>query len=54
MTTSVYRALNSRHLDRLLIRAGLNEKERLAAAAVAAVFPFRTNDYVVELSLIHI
>lgn len=44
-----YRAMTSRHLDDLLReRAGFSEAERLRARAVAAVFPFRTNEYVVD------
>ncbi|WP_367129073.1 KamA family radical SAM protein [Saccharothrix sp. HUAS TT1] len=37
-----------KQLDGLLARAGLSGPERLAARAVAAVLPFRTNSYVVE------
>lgn len=41
--------MTSRHLDDLLReRAGFSEAERLRARAVAAVFPFRTNEYVVD------
>src|SRR5258708_11321841 len=36
------------HLDGLAARAGLDAAERLAARAVAAALPFRTNEYVVE------
>lgn len=44
-----YRALHARQLDALLRdRAGLGEPERRRAQAVAAVFPFRTNGYVVD------
>jgi L-lysine 2,3-aminomutase len=44
-----YRALQSRHLDGLLReRAGFDEVQRRRSAAVAAVFPFRTNRYVVD------
>jgi KamA family protein len=44
-----YRALHARHLDSLLRdRAGFAEPERRLARAIAAVFPFRTNDYVVD------
>jgi L-lysine 2,3-aminomutase len=44
-----YKALQSRHLDGLLRdRAGFDEPERRRAQAVAAVFPFRTNEYVVD------
>lgn len=46
---TVYRALHSRHLDALLRdRAGFSEPQRRRAQAVAAVFPFRTNVYVVD------
>ncbi|GAA3239129.1 lysine 2,3-aminomutase [Actinocorallia longicatena] len=48
MTHTVFRALTTRHLDDLLVRAGLDEADRVRAAAVAAVFPFRTNAYVVD------
>jgi KamA family protein len=44
-----YKALQTRHLDGLLRdRAGFDEAERRRAQAVAAVFPFRTNQYVVD------
>lgn len=44
-----YRALHGRHLDALLRdRTGLPEQQRRQARAVAAVFPFRTNEYVVD------
>lgn len=44
-----YQALQTRHLDGLLRdRAGFTEAERRRAQAVAAVFPFRTNQYVVD------
>ena len=46
---TVYRALHARHLDALLRdRAGFPEPQRRRAQAVAAVFPFRTNEYVVD------
>ncbi|GAB3661031.1 KamA family radical SAM protein [Actinocorallia lasiicapitis] len=48
MTHTVFRALTARHLDDLLKRAGLDEADRVRAAAVAAVFPFRTNAYVAD------
>jgi KamA family protein len=44
-----YQALQARHLDDLLReRAGFDGAERRRAQAVAAVFPFRTNRYVVD------
>jgi KamA family protein len=44
-----YKALQTRHLDDLLRdRAGFDEVERRRAQAVAAVWPFRTNQYVVD------
>ena len=44
-----YRALQTRHLDQILRdRARFGEVQRRQAAAVAAVFPFRTNTYVVD------
>ena len=43
-----FRAYSARQLDRLLARAGLGAAERLALRAVAAVVPFRANDYVIE------
>lgn len=43
-----FRAYNTKHLDALARRAGLNASQRLAIRAVGAVLPFRTNDYVVE------
>ncbi|HXW47335.1 MAG TPA: lysine 2,3-aminomutase [Streptosporangiaceae bacterium] len=43
-----FRAYTVKHLDQLTARAGLDEAERLAVRAVAAVLPFRTNEYVVE------
>ncbi len=42
------RAYPDGELDRLLARAGLGGAERLAARAVAAVVPFRANDYITE------
>ncbi|WP_441251047.1 KamA family radical SAM protein [Kitasatospora sp. McL0602] len=44
----VFRALALPHLDALLVRAGLDENDRLRARAVAEVLPFRTNSYVVD------
>jgi KamA family protein len=43
-----FRAFTAKHLDGLAERAGLDSAERLAVRAVAAVLPFRTNEYVVE------
>ncbi len=43
-----FRAYTAKHLDQLTARAGLGCAERLAVRAVAAVLPFRTNEYVVE------
>ncbi|MFB6553545.1 KamA family radical SAM protein [Streptomyces sp. NPDC056405] len=43
-----FQVYTSKHLDGLLARAGLAERERLAARAVATVLPFRTNNYVVD------
>lgn len=43
-----FQVYTSKHLDGLLARAGLSERERLAARAVATVLPFRTNNYVVD------
>jgi KamA family protein len=43
-----FRAYTVKHLDELTARAGLAADERLAVRAVAAVLPFRTNEYVVE------
>ena len=44
-----YRALQDRHLDELLRdRAKLAPDERRQVRAVATVFPFRTNQYVVD------
>jgi KamA family protein len=43
-----FRAYTVKHLDKLTARAGLDAEERLAVRAVAAVLPFRTNEYVVE------
>jgi L-lysine 2,3-aminomutase len=42
-----FRAYTAKHLDELTRRAGLSAAERLRVRAVAAVLPFRTNDYVV-------
>jgi KamA family protein len=43
-----FRAYSAQHLDDLTARAGLSAGDRLAVRAVAAVLPFRTNDYVVD------
>src|SRR4051812_5250552 len=43
-----YRALNVQHLDKLTARGPFDVDERLAMRAVAAVLPFRTNQYVVD------
>lgn len=43
-----YRAYTAKHLDQLAARAGLSEAERRSVRAVAAVLPFRTNDYVLD------
>ena len=43
-----FRAYSAKHLDQLTRRAGLSDAERLRVRAVAAVLPFRTNEYVVE------
>jgi KamA family protein len=43
-----FQVYTNKHLDGLLARAGLSERERLAARAVATVLPFRTNNYVVD------
>jgi KamA family protein len=44
-----YRAMTARHLDEVLRdRAGFDETQRRRSAAVAAVWPFRTNQYVVD------
>ncbi|MBO0822006.1 MAG: lysine 2,3-aminomutase [Nocardiopsaceae bacterium] len=43
-----FRAFGARHLDSLLNRAGLSQRERLAVRAVATVLPFRTNSYVLD------
>src|SRR5690606_4067465 len=43
-----YRAIAERDLEPLLRRAGIDADLRLAHRAVAAVFPFRTNAYVVD------
>jgi KamA family protein len=45
---STFRAISLRDLDPLLARAGMDPDERLSTRAVAEVFPFRTNSYVVE------
>ncbi|NUW38379.1 lysine 2,3-aminomutase [Nonomuraea sp. SMC257] len=46
--TRRFRAYTSKHLDDLLLRAGLHDDERLKVRAVATVLPFRTNAYVVD------
>ncbi|ACZ91572.1 KamA family radical SAM protein [Streptosporangium roseum] len=43
-----FRAYTAKHLDDLLLRAGLGDEERLRIRAVATVLPFRTNAYVVD------
>jgi L-lysine 2,3-aminomutase len=43
-----FRAYTAKHLDDLVARAGLDPAERLAVRAVAAVLPFRTNEYVID------
>ncbi len=43
-----FRAYTSKHLDELLMRAGIDDEERLRIRAVATVLPFRTNAYVVD------
>jgi L-lysine 2,3-aminomutase len=43
-----FRAYSAKHLDELVGRAGLDDADRLAVRAVAAVLPFRTNAYVVD------
>ena len=47
-TAGRFRAFGARHLDMLLNRAGLSERERLEVRAVATVLPFRTNSYVLD------
>jgi len=47
-TAERFRAFGARHLDTLLSRAGLSERDRLAVRAVATVLPFRTNSYVLD------
>lgn len=46
--TRRFKAYTVKHLDELLIRAGLDEQERLRVRAVATVLPFRANAYVVD------
>ncbi|WP_327107139.1 KamA family radical SAM protein [Nonomuraea glycinis] len=46
--TRRFRAYTSKHLDDLLLRAGLDDDQRLKVRAVATVLPFRTNAYVVD------
>lgn len=48
VTVTRPRYYNSSHLDVLTARAGLDDRARLWTRAVAAVLPFRVNDYVVE------
>jgi KamA family protein len=43
-----FHAYSAKHLDELTRRAGFSEADRLRVRAVAAVLPFRTNEYVVE------
>jgi L-lysine 2,3-aminomutase len=43
-----FRAYTAKHLDGLAARAGLGPADRLAVRAVAAVLPFRVNEYVIE------
>ena len=43
-----FHAYTAKHLDGLAARAGLGPAERLAVRAVAAVLPFRVNEYVIE------
>ncbi len=43
-----FHAYTAKHLDGLAARAGLGPAERLAVRAVAAVLPFRANEYVIE------
>ncbi|MEB8337724.1 KamA family radical SAM protein [Streptomyces endophyticus] len=43
-----FRSFTSRDLDGLLQRRALSAEERLKLRAVAAVLPFRTNEYVVD------
>ncbi|RCG22390.1 lysine 2,3-aminomutase [Sphaerisporangium album] len=46
--TRGFRAYTAKHLDDLLLRAGLGSEARLRVRAVASVLPFRTNQYVVD------
>ncbi|MEV6984514.1 lysine 2,3-aminomutase [Sphaerisporangium sp. NPDC051017] len=46
--TRGFRAYTAKHLDDLLMRAGLGSEARLRVRAVASVLPFRTNQYVVD------
>ncbi|MEU9891814.1 lysine 2,3-aminomutase [Sphaerisporangium sp. NPDC051011] len=46
--TRGFRAYTAKHLDDLLMRAGLDSEARLRVRAVASVLPFRTNQYVVD------
>ncbi|MHC8339365.1 KamA family radical SAM protein [Pseudomonas sp. HLT2-19-2] len=42
------RFYNASHLDTLTKRAGLSEQDRIYVRAVAAILPFRVNDYVID------
>ncbi|KAA0977249.1 MULTISPECIES: KamA family radical SAM protein [unclassified Pseudomonas] len=42
------RFYNASHLDALTKRAGLSDQDRILVRAVAAVLPFRVNDYVID------
>jgi KamA family protein len=46
--SSRFRVIGVQQLDALTRRAGLDEEQRLAARAVAAVLPFRVNSYVID------
>ncbi|MGD8868504.1 MAG: hypothetical protein PVI01_12775, partial [Gemmatimonadales bacterium] len=43
-----YRAYTAKDIDRIPQLKRMSEKERAAMKAVAAVLPFRVNDYVIE------
>src|SRR5688572_32777013 len=47
-STTRYRAITRRDLDRLPQLGRLSAEERLAMRAVSAVLPFRTNQYVID------
>lgn len=47
-TARKYRAYTARDIDRIPRLKRMSEKERAAMKAVAAVLPFRVNDYVIE------